>query len=303
MNLNKLLSESNFSSLKLVSTKLFNFLKSNKIMMVSTTDSEYKYRINPSIDLLDIQRSLEKARNYQFVQCDELLMIELKSLVKEMCEMLEDRSSLMCSTIKQYSLGAEKRICRECISYLENSYILGEIEFSLIEKVYSIIDKPLPKKFASLNMECTPENMKVYASIQQQMDEQTVELRTNTIQHYKKMVDFIDSIEETKNIESFMKVARTKLSDISAIRMCIDYKFNYERFLSFVSTEVDNMIITSANRIVNHIGAENEILIKETTLGNKGFDVWFKSESRNYNARAIPVNGTFVRFHYRYIIS
>ena len=304
MNVSKLLNPQNLESIKSTAIEMIAHCKANKMFLVDAHNPERKSRVLPSLELLMIQRSFNPER-YEVINGDVHALIQLKILVDKMFEMLDFNTIMMCSTIKQFSKGAEKRITRETVPYIESAFILGEIDREFINNVYNVLGKAVPKKYTTYDLDTTPECFKIYTDIQVQITDKTQDIKVNTIQHYKAMVERIEdsSTKTTDTMKEFFNVAKYKIRDITAIKMCIACKFDHERFLELIDKDVENMVITAANRIICHVNKDSDVLIKEVTIGNKGFDVWFKSEGRNYNARAIPVNGYFVRFHYRYIIS
>jgi hypothetical protein len=299
----KIISSDNLQQINSVSTELLNLIKKNKFFFIGTYSE--LVRIKGSDMLIEITRAL--APDYRFKSLETANENDLKALtilVNQLNELLLNKMKFTTCKLKDYTLDIKVKLCRELVSDLEDLFILGEINRSDIDDVYKTLSKPVPKKYSSNDL--TDESRKIYTLIKSSIKDEAQEIKANSINHYAKMVDLIDPNYELITKKSFFLAGKKMISDIFSLRLCMFYKFDNDSFHKLINDEFDLLIKIAANNISNHCSTTNEnsnIEVKDIRIGAKGFDIYITIDGQSLHARAIPVQGYFVRFHYRYIIT
>ena len=92
---------------------------------------------------------------------------------------------------------------------------------------------------------------------------------------------------------------------MGALRLCIACKFNNEKFLKLINENFIECVNYAATKVADYHRTDKKpvVEVNSTTVGGKGFDLRLTLNARLMHVRAIPVNGYYVRFHYRYIIT
>ena len=73
-----------------------------------------------------------------------------------------------------------------------------------------------------------------------------------------------------------------------------------------VSESFNSLVMSAASAIDDKITDKEravDMKIESISVGGKGFDLTCQINDSSYHARAIPVEGPYVRFHYRYIVT
>lgn len=297
-----IISTDNIKNINIVALNIVNILKSEKFFFYYSGSSDV--RVTASCSLIELSRALDSNEKYSQIKSEkEENISKLKSLVQELCELLLNKSKFLCQKLKNYTLDIKPFLCKELISDLEDLFIVGKISMDDISNVYKTLSKPIPKKFCD---DCLDDADNVYQAIKFEILNEAEEIKRNSIYHYIKMVKLIDPENKIQDKLEFLKIGKRKVSDMMTLKLCYYYKFNNEQFYDLINFEFDKLIKRAANQINSHyIGTETnpKIVIKNIFFGAKGFDIYMTIGDQHINARAIPVNGCFVRFHYRYIIT
>jgi hypothetical protein len=96
------------------------------------------------------------------------------------------------------------------------------------------------------------------------------------------------------------------VKDLNTAAMVAMYVYDNDRFLAMIEESYQYLVSFTSGRIAEHVRATNEnpsIEVLSLSLGGKGFNVNLKVEGQYLEARAIPVEGAFVSFHYRYLVN
>jgi hypothetical protein len=295
-----LISDNNLSQINNIALDIIALVKSKKIFLSSKYNDDL--RIKASTTLLEITRSFNPEYRCSFINQNED-SDALKSLVNSLSSLLENKTKFLTHKLKDYSLDIKVKICRELVSDLEDLYILGQINRTDIDHVYNSLNKPVPKKFSVNDLQ--DDSVKIYSVLRTEIKEQAQEIKANSIQHYIDMTNRIDPESLFNTPKEFYKAGSSKISDFNTLRLCIAYKFDNDKFYELINNEFDTLLTVAANQISSHChnNQSDDINVKEVTLGAKGFDILMNVGEQRIYARAIPVNGYFVRFHYRYIIT
>lgn len=297
------ISDSNINAINNTALDIVSFLKKNKLFFSSQYDDDV--RIKPSDCLFQITRTIDGSDRFLTVTSENNENVAaLKQLVDNLDNLLGNKQKFRIFKIKDYSLETIKvKICRELVSQLEDLYILNEINQEDINLVYSILGKPVPKKFSANQM--FDNSKEVFYAIRNAMTEQAEEIKANSIDYYVSMSNRIDPNNEFNTPQEFIKAGKRNISDMSTLRICYIYKFENDKFYSIINEEFDTMLAVAANNITMKYKKTNkpEVTVHSLTVGAKGFDLKISLDNEYFNARAIPVEGYFVRFHFRYIIT
>jgi hypothetical protein len=302
-----IISESNIEAINNAAGDLLNFLKAKKIFVVNLNGNRSDDRVKANTDYFILDRLLNNKESQRFQRieapCSEDF-IQLNTLVDNLNQLVLNKRQFKLFKIKDYSTNVIiKKLCRELVSELEDLFILGEINQSDIESVYALLEKPLPKKFKF--QEVAGQALQVFSAIKNEIRHEASDIKSKTIEHYKELVAKIDPDNSSSSIKEFANLAKRKLSDISALRLCIACKYDEDEFIKMVDVEFEQMLSIAASKIVDNspFSEEPSISVNSVRVGGKGFDIHAKVNGKALFARAIPVDGYFVRFHYRYIIT
>ena len=298
------ISQQNINAINNSAKEIIAFLKSNKIFFTSEYNGDT--RIKASDCLFQISRTIYGNDRFTTVTSEnEQAVSELKTLIESLDSLIENKQKFRIFKIKDYSLDTVKvKLCRELVSELEDLYVLNQIDREDINFVYSTLGKSVPRKFSANDL--LDESKDVYYSIRNAMKEKAEEIKTNSIQHYVEMTNRIDPNNEFNTPKEFLQMGRRNISDMNTLRICYVYKFQNDSFHSLINDEFDTMLAVAANNIAVKYKGDNktpEITLHSLNVGGKGFDIQISLDNEHFNARAIPVEGYFVRFHYRYIIT
>lgn len=296
--------DENINAINKTAKEILAFLKSNKVFFTSKYDSDV--RIKASTCMFEIFRTIDGSDRFLSVTAErEGAISELKALIDNLNYLLENKRNFRLFKMKEYSLETVKvKMCRELVSELEDMYVLNQIEREDINHVYATLGKPVPRKFSANDV--LDENKAVYYAIRNAMKDRAEEIKTNSFNHYVKMTQRIDPNDEFNTPKEFIKAGRKSISDMISLRLCYAYKFENDKFHSLINDEFDMMVAVAANNVSTRYQGSNtnpEIKIHDLRVGGKGFDMRISIDNEYFNARAIPVEGVFVRFHYRYIIT
>lgn len=292
----------NIESINNVSNEIVSLLKSNKVYF--TSDYNGSVRIKPSDCLFQVTRTIDGNDKFTKITAENNDILDnLKSLVNSLDLLIENVNCFRAFKIKDYSLQTIKvKLCRELVSKLEDMYVLGDVNRKDIDHVYETLGKSTPKKFASNDI--LEGNKELYYAIRNSMKDKAEDIKNNSITHYIKMTQRIDPNNEFNNPKDFINAGKKYISDINTLRLCYIYKFRNDDFFNLINDEFDIMIGVAANNIsAKNNGSHNNIKVISLNIGAKGFDIKISIDDNYFNARAIPVEGSFVRFHYRYIIT
>lgn len=299
----KIISVNNIKEINVVASEILLLIKARKFYFSGKYNDDEK--VKGSNSFIELSRSINPEYKFKQLTCgNNEDATDLILLVNKLSELLTNKSKFMTFKLKDYSNDIKPKLCRELISELEDLYILGDIDRSDINEVYSTLGKLPPKKFTSNDLNKKGED--VYRAIWNAIQDNAQEIKTNSITHYVEMVNLIDPNDEMISQKEFLIAGRKKLSDLGTLRLCLACKFSSNLFIDLINTEFENLINAAANKITEHYQSDNEtpdINIRRINLGGKGFDIIMSIDSKIINARAVPVNGCFVRFHYRYIIT
>ena len=280
-------------------------LKAKKFYFTSKFNDDV--RVKPTSSLLELHRAFSTHEHHrlEFVAAptDEC-KAELETLTATLYNLLDSKSRNACQKTKDYSGDIKPKLCRELISELEDMFIMGDIHLADIEEVYATLNKPVPKKFKGETL--TQEGIEVYSAIRRAIYDNAQEIKADSVKHYIDIVNRIDPEDEFTTKKDFLKACLAKLSDISTIRICMAYKFANTQFQEMINDAFDSLVLSAAYKITEHYRGTNKkpsVDVRSIELGGKGFDLVILLDDQLLNARAIPVEGHFVRFHYRYIIT
>lgn len=301
-----IISKENLKNIQDITLEIMGLIKANKFFFSCEYNSDQ--RVKPSSSLLEIYRALP-SKNHRFTTittAENENIQTLETLVINLYGLLLNKTQFATHKLKDYSLDIEPKLCRELVSELEDLFILNEISFTDIEHVYNKLGKNLPKKFSKNVLDLNGE--KVYSAIRKEIRESAQEIKANSITHYENMVNRIDPENEIKTAKEFIKIGRKKISDMDSLRLCIAYKFHNEKFYELIDDEFNNIVSFTASRISSHYAFCNDneqtgVEVRSIHVGGKGFDIVMDANNILINARAVTVQGPYVRFHYRYIIT
>ncbi|MBE8232776.1 MAG: hypothetical protein HAW67_03505 [Endozoicomonadaceae bacterium] len=299
----KLISIENIAAINTVADLILKLVKSKKFFFTSAYSEDV--RLKSSHCLFELSRALEQSDHHCMkaeVPADLKL---LNSFVAELETLLTGAGKYHGYKLKEYAADLVRiKICRELVSSLENLFTMCEIEYSDIENVYQILGKPVSKKYMQDNS--VGYNKKVYAAISIAIREKSEPIKGRSITHYAKMVRLVDPNDETMTRKAFFNKALKSIRNYQALRFCIAYKFDRELFFALVDDEFERMIkMATATVSAHYLCNEDDpkIDVKKVSVGNKGLDIKMSLNGVSINARAIPVNGYYVCFHYRYIVT
>lgn len=282
--------------------ELMKFLKANKIYFV---DSWGETRAGASTEIYNYTRALANERRERKLKGDAKAIEQLAVLVGDLTKLLGSYREFKVYKVSDYSKPEVllKKMSRDTISNLEDMYVLGEVTQADIEQVYANIGKPVAKKFKFF--EIKGEAKKLYAALSKEIRNSAAQIKAGTFSHYEAMAERIDPTRAAETPKEFLKLAFKKLSDIDAIRMCMACRFKEDSFQEMINHSFEMDIAFAAIRIIDHCNVTDspKVSVNEVRVGGKGFDMSVNVNGRVLRARAIPVEGYYVRFHYRYIIT
>lgn len=300
MNIQKLLSTETHSRLAELSAEIIQLCKTNKIF-ITHNYSEKDDRVRGVTQILEVMEAFGSKEHTFFKEQEGV--DSLKPLIHEMSELLENRRIFQFAKIKDFLKDQRKLFAREIVPHLELEFILTRVSLKEIKEIYSILDRKIPRKFLN---DCinTNEQDLIFAQLKSGLADKSEHIKTATNEHYINTFKRIDPNNENYSEKTFVEVLKTKISDLSTIRMLFAYKFDRELYNKMIDESMDFAIITAAIKISSFLPEKSqEIEIKETSVGSKGLDVLFEHNGIRRYARAIPVEGYFVSFHYRWIIT
>jgi hypothetical protein len=301
----KIISDKNIASINATATDIMALLKAEKFFFVNEFNGAQ--RIKPTCSLIELSRAFSTLKHHKYLRVtapNDVLKKELEKLTATLCGFLGNKSQNTCQKIKDYSGDIKPKLCRELISYLESMLIMGDIECTDIEDVYASLNKPVPKKFKGETL--SQEGIEVYNAIHAAINDNAQEIKADSVKHYIDMVNRIDPNDEISAKEEFLKACYAKFSDITTLRLCMAYKFDNAKFQSMINDAFDSLVLTAASKITDHYRGTSKkpsVVVKSIELGGKGFDLAILLDNQLLNARAITVEGHYVRFHYRYIVT
>ena len=303
----KLISTENIKAIEVTAVKIVELIKAKKFYFTSEYNDDA--RVKGSDSLVSLFRAFSQHPHHRMngLGADKLIdSKKLEVLVSKLSKLLDGKVANTCHKIKDYTKGEiiKPKLCRELISDLEDLLIIGDISLIDIDDVYATIKKPTPKKFKGDVL--SDGSQDVYRAIKHSIKDKGQEIKANSMQHYMDMVKRIDPNDEIKDRALFLKACRSKMSDINAMALCMVCKFSSDKFQSMINESFDSMVITAACRITDHYRGDSKkpvIEVRSMRIGAKGFNIVIWLDNQTINARAVPVNGYFVRFHYRYIIT
>lgn len=297
-----LIKPDNLQAINEAANAIVSHLKTNKIYFVRR-DSEY--RALASQELYNFTRAIAKEKFCDTLKGDDKALAELNELVSNLTALLGERRDFRVYKLSDYSKPDVllKKMSRDIASYLADLYVMGEVTQADIEQVYANIGKPVAKKFKFISLK--GESKKLYSLLSQEIRGESAEIKAATTKHYEAMVSKIDPSNSAQTPKEFLELAFKKLSDIDASRMCMALRFDEDKFQEMIEYSFEMNIAYAAIRIIEHcdISDSPSISVNSVKVGGKGFDVSVNVGGKTLNARAIPVEGFFVRFHYRYIIT
>lgn len=282
-------------------TDLLSHLKANKIYFVSYDDRQR--RALGGDELYSYDRALDTKRHYENI--DAKANPELVRLVTELKAALKHRQ-FKAYKISDYTKPEVllKKMSRDIISELEDLYICGEATEADVKQVYKNIGKEPAKKFKFTELK--GEYKKLYSEISLAIKDKASEIKLSTIEHYKRVANKIDPDREATTPKEFISRAyKAKVKDMFVVRLCVAYIFDNDKFSDLVNENFNSEVAFAAFRILEHSNNAdaNDVKVHRVTIGAKGFELAITVNGRTLNARAIPVEGYQVRFHYRYIIT
>jgi hypothetical protein len=293
----KVIQEKHITKIVSAADALLAHLKQNETFISSSNREE---RIGTTTDLFRITRLIKGNDRFQSIKSPALATF--KKLTNNLTKTLSSDGLFQLFKLADYTKPdiIKVKICRELISELDNLYVLGQITDKDIKEVYSILDKPVPKRFNIVVLNSTGKKLSV--AISKAIKPEAEYIKQNTIKYY---ADLANLIGQNCSAEEFIKLAFKKLSDLSAIRLCFAYKFRQEHFNKIINEEFNNLITYTSFKIAERcVDAEpKKVKVTGLDLGAKGFDISITVNEQNLYARAIPVEGCYTRFHYRYIIT
>ena len=300
----KLISQENITAVNKTAVEVLSFIKAKKIFIVGKYNSDE--RIKGSTPLFRINRAASSDDRFNDISsANEEDTADFLSLIEKLSTLLENTSHFLTHKLKDYSLDVKPKLCRELISELEDMFIFGEIDFADIEDVYETLGKKIPKKFAKVELDTI--GKKIHAVISREIKTESKDIKANTITHYMNMVNRIDPEDTITSPKEFVKTGRNKISDMNTLRLCLTCKFDNDKFRTLVDEEFTNLVLFASSKISDKCfiaeGEEINVEVQNISIGAKGFDIIINVNGKILNARAIPVEGCYVRFHYRYIIT
>lgn len=289
MLITNVVSPPNLVTIREAGQELLDFVKKNKVF----TTSEFRgdVRIKSSDCLLVVYRALNGDR-FDSITGDKTPIFA--ALVERLSSLLGDNTAMMTMNIGQYAKDITPRLARETVCHLDSLYVMGQIDINTISYIYECMNKPVPRKFDKVD-----DSNIVYASLSVAIADESHKIKADMVVHYSDMVARVGDIDNKKE---FAKKALT-LMDMQTAAMCVAFRFDDERFMSHVNDAFDMMVRAASSKIADAAPEGPDVVINSVKVGNKGFDVNATVNGKNLYARAIPVEGCFVRFHYRYIIS
>jgi hypothetical protein len=297
-----IISNSNLENIKSTANEILVLLKSKKIFLSSKYNDDIKLKASNS--LLEITRAFSETSRFNSITSeDNSARIELQKLTETLSELLLNKTKFMTHKLKDYSKEIKPKLCRELISDLEDLFIFAEINRDDIDHVYATLGKITPKKFSANDLK--EDGKEIYRAIRSAIKDKAEVIKSNSIAHYINMVNLIDPDDTIKTPKEFVKIGRDKISDMSTLRLCLAYKFKVDLFSDLINHEFETLLTVASNQICGHNanqGENPEIKVNDVQLGGKGFDIHMSIDGIRIHARAVPVNGYFVLFHYRYII-
>ncbi len=300
----KLIQPAKIEKITKVAAEILEYLKANKIVIKNTYAKEE--RISGGVELYRVTRFIDgNDRFYAIEAATKKAFNGFAKLIKKLVGLLSKHGLYQTHKLKDYASAdvIQVKLCRDLVSELDDLYMLGEINLADIKEVYSILGKSVPKRFKL--MPITDASKKITGAISVAIRGSAEHIKHSAITHYEELVKKIDPADTAQTPKEFLTLALRRLSDIDAVRMCITCKFDRAAFEKMVTKEFEGTITYSAVRISEHccITDAPKVKVNNIHVGAKGFDISITVNDQTLFARAIPVEGYFVRFHYRYIIT
>lgn len=301
-----IISNENIVKINETSKALIDLLKEEKFF-IKTSFQDNNIRIKGTSTLLEISRAISDDINNRFtslVSPSEESNDKIAFLVSELSKLVDNKPVNMCHKLKDLAGDIKPKLCRELVSSLEDMLIMGEITSADIDEVYEALNKPIPKKFNRLSLDDRAQE--IYISIKRAIADKAEPIKARCVEHYAEMVKRIDPSNEIEDKALFVKECRKCVSDISTLALCVAYKFSNDDFFEMVSESFNSLVMSAASAIDDKITDKEravDVKIESISVGGKGFDLTCQINDSSYHARAIPVEGPYVRFHYRYIVT
>lgn len=300
----KVIQAANIDKITKIAMSILEYAKEKKIVITGSYGREE--RIGGSVELYRVTRLLGGNDRFHALEASTKKVVnDFTKLVNKLVALLSKHGLYQTYKLKDYANAevVKVKICRDLVSELDDLYMLGEINEADIKTVYSVLNKPIPKRFKFLPI--TDASKKVTAAISKAIRGDAERIKHSAISHYDELVKRIDPADTTRTPKEFLTLALKKISDIDAVRLCITCKFDRAAFDKLIAQEFESTKAYTAIRISEHCGITETPKVKVKTLhvGAKGFDVSITVNGQDLYARAIPVEGIYVRFHYRYIIT
>jgi hypothetical protein len=297
----KIISKANIIKINATALEVMTLIKATKFFFTSEYNADD--RINASCEFFYLNDVIKGSRGLSIITEKASDLKKLKSLITKLYALVGNQRKFTLAKIKDYAGDIKPKLCRELVSDLEDLYILGDINMADIEDVYAALNKPLPKKFAKTEMSSAAKI--INSAISKAIREDAQRIRINSIAHYNKMVELIDPSGDFDTVSEFFFAGRKKISDMGTLRLCMACKFDNKRFMKLIDENFDACVNYAASKVAEYHREDSKPVVKvnSTKVGGKGFDVELSLNGRSMYVRAIPVEGYYVRFHYRYIIT
>jgi hypothetical protein len=299
-----LISAENIQQINTVATALMAHLKSTKFFFVSSYPDA---RVKASGSLIELSRALDDDHTHRMNSVKTANNIDLQTLITQvntLADLLNNKQQNMCHKLKDYSGDIKVKLCRELVGDLEDMLIEGDITFTDIEDVYATLGKPVAKKYQPAHLNA--QGQSVYRAIQRAIKDKAQPIKARSIQHYIDMVNLVDPRGEITTKKAFVKACRKKFSDMNTLMLCVASRFDSDKLQDMITTAFEQLVVTAACKIIEHVHSTNDapsVEINSLHVGGKGFDFVAIVDGQYLDARAVPVEGCYVRFHYRYIIT
>ena len=305
LNIFDIITEESIKEINNTANEIMELIKAKKFFLVSRIGCNKDQRIKASNDLFIIMDAFEKAENrYQTVGAENTADLDaLKILIDKIVNLLKNVRSLTTYKIKDYSMDIKPKLCRALISKIEYAFIIGEIDNSTIKDIYATLNKDVPKKFAKEELNET--GSLIFKEVKKAIADKADSIKAASIVHYTKMVELIEDGQEITSPSEFIIAGRKKISDMNTLRLCLFAKFKNEDFRDLIDQDFESLVSFASYKI-SEKSIESDtpnVDVLDIHVGGKGFDIIIDVNNKRLNARAIPVQGVFVRFHYRYIIT
>lgn len=296
--INKIIS--NLPRVKELSNLALLAIKKEKPVLKTTHDNR-SFKVKGSDIILD---SIVGESIYVFANdCPEFV-----GIVNEIAELFDNSRYVLMNSFRIMSGDkAEMKIARNLLPKVELEYLSLQMSMEDVINIYKMANTSLPPKYKREDVQFT-EALTIRKELEIAIGDKCDSIKESTYNHYKKIVDTIDPNDEITDYIEFMNLARKSIKDNQTIYTAMMFKFRLDTFQRDIDDIYNYMLNTTTNKIYEYAkfrGVENSenVTVKSVKVGAKGFDVLIDVDGLEIYARAIPVNGCFVRFHYRYIVS